>query len=97
MKVVCISSVPPAEVRRARYLWKKVRTLRPGLKLVGAVWGGTQSLDQIREKFADLKPDSVVNSFPEAVAAIVSLSSLTGGSAPPITPKAEDLELAPAA
>jgi len=89
--------VPPAEVRRARYLWKKVRTLRPGLKLVGAVWGGTQSLDQIREKFADLKPDSVVNSFPEAVAAIVSLSSLTGGSAPPITPKAEDLELAPAA
>jgi hypothetical protein len=30
-KVVCISSVPPAEVRRARHLSKKVRAPGPGL------------------------------------------------------------------
>jgi hypothetical protein len=71
--VVCISSVPPTELRRTRYLWKKVRALHPELKLVGAVWGATKELEEIRVTLADFKPDAVVTSFAEAVAAIVSL------------------------
>jgi hypothetical protein len=60
-------------LRRARYLWKKVRALKPGLKLVGIVWGAKQNLEEIRSTLADFKPDAVVTSFAEAVAAVVSL------------------------
>jgi hypothetical protein len=81
VKVVCISSAPPTELRRARYLWKKVRALKQELKLVGGVWGATQNLEEIRVALADFKPDAVVTSLAEAVAVVVSLSA-TNAAAP---------------
>jgi predicted PurR-regulated permease PerM len=92
-RVVCISSVPPAELRRARYVWKKIRAIRPELKLVGAVWGATQNLDETRAKLAEFTPDAVARSFEEAVAAVVLLGGIDAAA-----PRSEnDLEGKPVA
>jgi hypothetical protein len=82
-KVVCVSVVPPTNLRRARYLCKKLRTSVPGIKLVIGFWGGAQHLTLVGESLSQCKPDVIATTFEEAMAAIVSLGSIASQTAPP--------------
>jgi hypothetical protein len=78
VKVVCISVVPPTNLRRTRYLCKKLHSRFPQMKLVIGYWGGSHNLALAREFLADCKPDSIACSFDEAIAAIISMGNITG-------------------
>jgi predicted PurR-regulated permease PerM len=82
VKVVCISVVPPTNLRRARYLCKKLRSRFPAMKLVIGFWGGPQNVVLARESLAECKPDGIACNFEEAAAAIISLGSITSQPAP---------------
>ncbi len=76
--VVCISVVPPTNLRRTRYLCKKVQARFPGMKVVIGFWGGSQHLPFARDSLSECKPDAIVCTFEEAVAAIIALGTIIG-------------------
>lgn len=78
VKVVCISSVPPTGLRRARYLCKKLRLHFPGMKILVGWWGRTNDIAGVRESLVSCKADYVVTSFEEVRAVVVSLSTVEG-------------------
>lgn len=88
INVVCISGVPPSGLRRARYLWKKMRVHFPGMRFVVGFWGA-QSLAEARAKLVGCEPDSVVSTFEQAIAAITPLLSLVETQLEP-PPKQEE-------
>ncbi|HEX3987978.1 MAG TPA: AI-2E family transporter, partial [Verrucomicrobiae bacterium] len=77
VRVVCVSVVPPANLRRARYLCKKLRFRFPEMKLVIGFWGGSEQIALARESLSGCAPDSVVSSFDEAITAITALTTLS--------------------
>jgi hypothetical protein len=82
IKVVCISVVPPTNLRRTRYLCKKLRSRFPTMKLVIGLWGGSDILELARETLVECKPDSIACNFDEALSAIVSLGNITNPATP---------------
>ena len=97
VRVVCVSVVPPTNLRRARYLCKKLRHRFPGMKLVIGFWGDSEHLASAQERLSACAPDSVVSSFDEAITAITTLSVITGEPKPSGEPQAVSQRLSPIA
>jgi hypothetical protein len=82
IRVVCISVVPPTNLRRTCYLCKKLQSRFPSMKLVIGLWGGSDNIELARTSLAECKPDSIACNFDEAVSAIVSMGNITGPTTP---------------
>ncbi|HEY3853957.1 MAG TPA: AI-2E family transporter [Verrucomicrobiae bacterium] len=78
IRVVCVSVVPPTNLRRARYLCKKLHVRFPDMKLVIGYWGNEDQLASARERLSGCDPDSIVSTFDEAITALTTLSTITG-------------------
>jgi len=89
VNVVCISVMPPTNLRRTRYVCKKLRSRFPGMKLVIGYWGGSQNLSLARESLSECNPDIIACTLEEAVAAIISLGNTTSSPDAPTRPEAE--------
>jgi hypothetical protein len=87
VRVVCVSVVPPTNLRRARYLCKKLRVRFPEMKLVIGFWGDEEQLASARERLSGCDLDGVVSTFDEAITTLTTLSNITGEAKIPERPQ----------
>ena len=78
VKIVCISSVPPTGLRRARSACKQIRSRFPQMKLIIGLWGPPDNSTESRQGLSACNPDCVATSFDEAIRAVGAMSEITG-------------------
>jgi hypothetical protein len=74
--VVCVSVVPPTNLRRTRYLCKKLRSRFPAMKLVIGFWGTHNNPALVQESLAACKPDGIACTIEDAIAAILTQGNI---------------------
>jgi hypothetical protein len=74
--IVCIATLPPGGLARTRLLCKRLRSSRPGLKIVVGRWGLRSGADSNREQFLAVGADYFGTTLEETVTQLVQLSQL---------------------
>jgi predicted PurR-regulated permease PerM len=74
VSAVCISVVAPSTVLHARYLCLRLRTHRPGQRIVVGLWGATENVAEATRRVRDSGADEVVTTLADAVQQLTKLA-----------------------
>jgi predicted PurR-regulated permease PerM len=80
--VVCVGSLSPGGLARARYLCKRLRAQCPQARLVVGRWNEQDDLERVRKRLRDAGADHVATTFEEARAQLIPLLQVAASSAP---------------
>jgi predicted PurR-regulated permease PerM/methanogenic corrinoid protein MtbC1 len=73
--IILISSLPPFAFSHARSLSRKLRAVFPRTRIVVGVWGFPDDADAALERFQAPRPDQLVTTLEQAVAAVGALTA----------------------
>lgn len=79
---VCISVVTPSTIIHARYLCLKLKTLRPGLRIVVGLWCATENATEAARRLRESGADEVVTTLADAVVQLAKLATVLIEEAP---------------
>ena len=89
--VVCISALPPAAVRQACYLCKRLRARFPDLQIMVGLWDAQGEPQKAKDRIASAGANHTVTTFAQGLAHLSQLEKAAGSVAP--TP--EEIAVAP--